>query len=331
MSSFPEQLLHRLKAARWRRLLQARTTDSALTARLMELGIVADRVQPSPTGLTVSVPGIDLPLHLPGELFVLEAPAEVAALLQAGGHFLRATGGELRVRIDGIELEPTNAEELLILREIFADGVYNCLPSRPTVVWDIGGNVGVASLFFSRLPQVLQVHAFEPLAENRRRAEHHYALNPALASRITQHPHAVGRAASSLQADYAPNQRGSFSITHAPEAITRLAGARLQETRHETISLVPAVETLGELRRSHPQADVLVKMDCEGAENEILPALADGGVLTSIRTLLIETHHGYGPGLARLLHEAGFEVLLHAPHSRDLGYLFAFNRMTAGK
>jgi FkbM family methyltransferase len=243
--------------------------------------------------------------------------------------FRRASDGSVHVRIDGLEFAPANAEEILIIREIFVDGVYNCLPIRPTVVWDIGGNVGMASLFFSRLPCVEHVHAFEPLTNNRRQAEHHYTLNPGSAARITQHPHAVGREAGSMEATYAPTQRGSFSISRHPAAIERIQGGRLEKLLHDTITLVHAVQVLDQLAAAHPQKELLVKMDCEGAENDILPALLDTSRRRSagrIQILLIETHHGYGTGLAKLPHDSGFGVLLRQPRSHDLGYLFAFNR-----
>jgi len=328
MPSLPEHLLRSLQRARWRRRLRTLTGDPALADRLMELGVVADRLSRRDGFLEVTAPPLPFPLRLPGELFALDAWEHSAALVAAGARFERA-GEALRVRIDDREFEPITAEEILILREVFVDGAYHWNPTHPTVVWDIGANVGTASLFFAGRPEIRHVHAFEPLSANRARFERHLALNPGRAAAVTLHPFAVGAVAETLRAAYAPRHRGSFSLREAPSAIGRLAGADLGNTHQETIRVIAARDAFAQVAATHPDAEIVAKVDCEGAEREILPALAETGLLARIRTVLAETHQGAGPSLAALLGGAGFDVLLHEPRSRDLGFLVAVNRRPA--
>ena len=52
-----------------------------------------------------------------------------------------------------------------------------------------------------------------------------------------------------------------------------------------------------------------MKMDCEGAEYDILPS-ASKETLRRIRRVAIETHAGRGEELRDLLEASGFEILV---------------------
>ncbi len=65
----------------------------------------------------------------------------------ASGRFFHSDSGDLFLSIDGITIGITSAEEIYIAHEIFVRGVYNFVTTQEAVVWDIGMNVGIASLF----------------------------------------------------------------------------------------------------------------------------------------------------------------------------------------
>ena len=79
-------------------------------------------------------------------------------------HFKDANQG-ICVSIDGLEIIVESFEEFFIIAEIFIDYDYNFLLNEEVVVLDIGMNIGIASLFFSKMNAVTKVYGFEPVAD----------------------------------------------------------------------------------------------------------------------------------------------------------------------
>ena len=127
----------------------------------------------------------------------------------------------------------------------------------PSCVWDIGANIGAASLYFSdRFPQA-EIHCFEPVPEN-------YAMivrNIQGLDRVRPHEFALGTKEGTFEiraSDSALNL-GGFSFHDAGTA-----KARGFEVRVRTPQAVIADGTAS--------APDLIKIDVEGAEHDILMA-----------------------------------------------------------
>ncbi len=78
-----------------------------------------------------------------------------------------------------------------------------------------------------------------------------------------------------------------------------------------------------EVRAGYPHAQVIAKIDCEGAEYAIIAALRSGGLLRQVDAFLIEWHQ-HGPGeLEQTLTSAGFFALSLMPRATATGMLYA--------
>lgn len=313
----------------WRIRLWLKTRDQERVALLMYVGIVADQLE--------RLAGGRLRLHFaPGAW--LELPAEwpqvrdfdhIRALAHKGAKFARVDDGRLRVQIDDLVFFPATAEELFILREIFVEGVYHLRLARESVLLDIGGNVGTAALWFARQPLVAQVHTFEPLPDNLARLQNHLAANPEAAKRCVVHPYGLGAKEQTIKVRYLPSSRGSFSVVHGLDAVVdkRL---KIETTEAEAeVGIRPARLALHDIASANPGLDIVAKIDCEGAEEEILADLEKADLLGRIRAIIMETHFGNGCRLADLLSRNGFLVFQPQPGSTDLGYIVAFRPANA--
>jgi len=127
----------------------------------------------------------------------------------------------------------------------------------PSSIWDIGANIGAASLYFSqRFPQA-EIHCFEPVPEN-------YAMigrNIEGLARVRAHGFALGANEGALEIHASDVDRnfGGFSFHDAGTA-----KARGFEVRVRTPQAVIADGTAS--------APDLIKIDVEGAEHDILMA-----------------------------------------------------------
>jgi hypothetical protein len=88
----------------------------------------------------------------------------------------------------GVKALVKNREEFQLIEEIFRCNSYKFATDQNVCVIDVGMNVGLASLYFAKMPEVQVVHAFEPFYRPFARALENFALNPELSSKIRPNP-----------------------------------------------------------------------------------------------------------------------------------------------
>lgn len=260
-----------------------------------------------------------LGLPLGGENPVTWGYSTWRALHQRGWSFALENGG-LLARGAGLTLPVTTQEECDMVREIYLDGCYDLrLPGRWRVV-DIGGNVGMAALYFASQPWVDKVVSFEPFAPTASLFNRNTALNPAYAAKITLRTCALGDAPSRHRVDYHPRLRGSMSVHGLGAWRQDTAGTDSVE-----IEVMRASEALAPLLADSEHTPLLGKVDCEGSEYGILRELAAAGALDAFGAFVIEWHKRGPDELVAVLTRAGFAVHVQplSPDVTSLGLLHA--------
>jgi FkbM family methyltransferase len=141
-------------------------------------------------------------------------------------------------------------------------------PLHPAdIVLDIGGHVGGFAADIHAATGA-SVHVFEPVLKFHEHCERRFADNPKI------HCHAYGLGAVD----------GRFAISDANEASSLHAAAGADAEMVEVRQASAAIDSLG-------IADIgLIKMNIEGAEYDVLPALLDAGIVARSRFLLIQFH-----------------------------------------
>ena len=176
-------------------------------------------------------------------------------------------------------------------------------PFEPKVVYDIGANIGIASLYFAtRFPKA-RFFGFEPVPANHRVC----AMNFKNLTGGECFPWAVG----------AKSGRANFDFNLADlrggrlKGSSQLARAGLERIEVPVFSIADLVAT-----ERCPPPDFL-KIDVEGAEVNVLCGL--GGQVKNVNWILVETH---GPSLEAGCREwclaHGFEVL--RVHQQEPGF-----------
>ena len=75
-------------------------------------------------------------------------------------------------------------EELLILKEIYINGIYNYYSLNKSVLIDIGMNVGLTSLFYANKYNFKQIYAYEPFRPTFDLAHDNFKLNLEISKKI---------------------------------------------------------------------------------------------------------------------------------------------------
>ena len=145
---------------------------------------------------------------------------------------------------------------------------------NPRSVWDIGANIGAASLYFSECYPQAEIHCFEPMPENHAMI----ARNIEGLDRIRLHPFALGEKEGMLEirASDSASNLGGFSFHDA--GTSKAPGQKVRVRTPRTV-----------IEDGTAPPPELIKIDVEGAEYDILAAF-EPRVLERVRWITGELH-----------------------------------------
>lgn len=294
--------------------------DRAWAERLVYRGLSPTNLQFEPGTNSIFLPEFDLHLSLERHLFFIDAIYWARLLCNQAGAVFSILDGDLQVQVGGITVAPQTAEELFILAEIFVRHEYKLSSPVPVVVWDIGMNVGFASLYFATMESVVAVRSFEPFSPTFKAAQCNLALNPERAKKIKAYPFGISATDGQFTAKYANELKGHASLDEDSRDDT---GAAMESAKLEQVRVVGAAMALDRIRSEFPGIEILAKIDCEGSEYVIIESLSNSGKLRMLRALIIEWHKRGPDVLVEQLRNAGFIAFATALDDRSTGMIYA--------
>jgi FkbM family methyltransferase len=212
----------------------------------------------------------------------------------------------LRLR-DGLQLElmpPLKATWGEIFEPAIAD-LYGIRQAQPDLIVDVGGNIGAFSCFAARTHPAAVVHAFEPSSEHSRIFETNIALNGL--ENVVLHREAVTK--DGREVIFSARGTGGASGIFRHDEGTQ---TKLQST------------TLGAVSFENSRT-LFVKLDCEGAEGEIIEWICRNRAHLPVSVhIAAEMHHWCPVPLGEIIQNLkfhGFEVRQETLF--DEAYLFA--------
>ena len=185
------------------------------------------------------------------------------------------TDGLVNVKVDRFDVTGFTVSSLAHLhREIFVELQYYFRASRTDpVIVDGGSNIGMSVLFFKALYPAANVLAFEPAARAHELLRRNVEAN-GLAGVEIRHA-ALGGQDGTVPFFEDPDDPATFRMSTRAE---RIRGA---ETSVEELRLSGVI----------PGHVDLVKLDVEGAEDDVLEDLIASGAISRVEQLLVEYHH----------------------------------------
>lgn len=214
----------------------------------------------------------------------------------------------------------TAADEIFIIYEVFIKGTYNYAGNEDFILVDIGMNVGTTCLYFSRMEYCKKVVAFEPFEKTILAAKRNYELNKSVSSKIEINPVGLGYPARTLEVKYAEQEKGSTGI-HGVADYVNNAGA----TETAILQIADAYESLKPVIENSAYKKI-IKIDCEGAEYEILRRLQETNSIAAFDAYMIEWHLEGPKEIVALLVANGFHVHSIDEYEQHIGMVYAYKK-----
>lgn len=192
-----------------------------------------------------------------------------------------------------------------------------------SVVIDVGANIGVYSIFAAAARNTT-VYAYEPAPKNFYLLEENIRLNK-LENRIF--PFNFGIAAKKEKRKLYLGESPFHSFLPAKESPFNALYHNIEENRKQKYSEINCISLKDVFEENKIGRCDLLKIDCEGAEYEILYNLPDE-YFRKIKEIRLEYHNylnnkkNTGDSLRRFLEEKGFAVLKNKKTSNSQGDLW---------
>lgn len=263
--------------------------------------------------------GQDLELKEGEHLCLLEGYLDAKKIVKFGGKF-SINDDVLFLSFDGISIEICTAEELFIVREIFVDRCYDFFGKPNTIVIDIGMNVGIASLFFAAKDEVEGVFSFEPFKPTFKQANRNLGRNPELEKKINVQNFGLGGVDEMLTLEYSRQNRGRVGFLG-----TKLIKNKIFDITREQVEIREAHSALEGILEKYESHSIVIKMDCEGAEFDILPNMKNSKTLEKVDILMMEYHDNEPDTLISMMTSVGFSAFRFRT-SETIGMIYAIKR-----
>lgn len=222
------------------------------------------------------------------------------------------------LEFDNLKIYVETFEEILIINEIFVKKDYNFFTDEKVILIDIGANIGIASLFFSKINNVDKIYAFEPVEETYKQALLNFKLNEKILKISEFNNCGLGKSDRKEVFLFNRNVKGNTGVRGEMSSSFNAS----QVVEKEVLIKKASVE-VERIVKENPSAKIVVKMDCEGAEYEIFEDLEESNCIKNISFFLLEWHDKGSHVLDVVLEKNGFNYFSQNL-SHNAGMIYAF-------
>lgn len=261
--------------------------------------------------LNVTVDSIDSPL-------IQGYQMAKALAVRGDAVFYYDAESRLRVTIQGVNFFIEYTDELYVIKEVFVSGDYNYQSPHDFMVIDIGMNIGATSLFFQKIDRVKKIYAYELFEPTYQSALRNLEINKS--SKIISHNFGLGGANQKLTLPYSKSSKARMGVKGLPPK------ELFSDAELINVTIKDAAEEIGRIASLEPTLKKVCKMDCEGAETEILEQLFEQHVATLVDIFIIEWHSASIQIIERNFIHHGFDILKQNSEVEQTGLIYAFKK-----
>lgn len=185
-----------------------------------------------------------------------------------------------------IRLNVHNYDNLQVIEEIFINQLYDFHSLEKYVVCDVGMNIGIASLYFACFDNVEKVYGYEPFLQTFERAKENISLNRELGGKIEVFNYGLGNRNEWIEVPLPADGflGGSTSAAFIDELPDELKKGNIK------VEIKDICQSIRQIKMAHPASNIILKLDCEGAEYEILEELENKNMINEVAVYMLEFH-----------------------------------------
>lgn len=262
------------------------------------------------------ITSLDLLLNDHKLLFILKSYKLLQHISNSGIVAISQRDNELLLKYKDLVVPVDSRQEIFIFKEILVDGIYNFRLDDSWVVVDIGFNIGMASLSFC-LNGASKVYAFEPLEPTLRKGKEVMSQNPQYLDRIEIFNFGLAGADGAFDVQYDYETKGNIGI----------GDWKVDSGRFEHIQVKDCFKVLEPIFREWSDKQILLKVDCEGAEYDIFNRLNETGLLSEVDLIVLEFHFQGADILIEILEKNRFQYLIKG-EDQQIGLIYAWKKKT---
>lgn len=181
------------------------------------------------------------------------------------------------------------------------------------VVVDVGMNIGISTLWFANRDGVDEVYGYEPFEEIYSYAINNLKENPKLINKIKMYNYGLWNEDKYVE--------GNFCVDHS----TASRVVEEENNEYSSVKVKVKVKDAGnefEQILKNDNRQYILKLNCEGAEYEIVESLINRDLLKRFDICLIETHDGREREMFQYLERSGF-VYFYKDKTDGYGFIRA--------
>jgi FkbM family methyltransferase len=227
------------------------------------------------------------------------------------------------------EFKVDSDRDFEIFNEIFLRNSYSFFGTLKGefIVFDVGFNIGAAAIYFSLYNNVSKVYGFEPFPETLELGRQNLLLNPKIKEKVRIFEFGLSDKNKKKKILYDKERKPDISTFHENKKNFNknvINPERLSKCKKISIKLKKASNVIFNILKKQSHKKVLLKIDCEGAEYEILPDLYQNKVLEKVDAVILEWHHNDGgQELKNILLKSGFKTIIHDDLNKMTGFIYA--------
>jgi len=298
--------------------------DLRIAKHLVKTGLTCKKVVEENGETYLWFPELKFSIHPRRHLFVLKTIRNIYQLNRLTSCNIKREADSILINVQDCRFYVNTVEDIYFLCDTFGQNTYNVVFPKKSVVMDIGMNIADTSIYFANKKNVVLVRAFEPFTPTFNMAVRNIKLNPGVASKIEPLNYGLSDTHRRLKCEYSPTCKGSVGIG----GFVKSARKHVKDACTEEIEIKPVAEEVLKAKKDFPGYALVLKVDCEGAEFEIIASLARENLLSMISVILLEWHDKSPLEILQTLRNANFTVLLKDDVNQNIGMLYAFQQGT---
>lgn len=193
---------------------------------------------------------------------------------------------------DGLIFINNRGEFYSVLAEVYLKQDYGVNLKDDFVLIDLGLNVGITSLYFSKkYNNCKKIYGFEPLKPTIEAAFLNMELNSEYKDKICIKNVGLSNVHELRKINFVPDWASGVSSeeNQFEHEMFRLSTMK-EQIREEEIEIVPASSEFKQIIEQHNDKKIVLKCDIQGAEFEVIEDLSNNNLLEKIDIILLETH-----------------------------------------